>query len=701
MKTNHSHMHPRKESTLHRFNSAWRTALAALTATLALTLAYAAPSHATGTYLHQSCLISSDIADPYGGWQPVSYVTNGVGTINECSSTGLISTLSPLATVPLNASAGWTYNAPPNTMIARFATRFSGWTKPYDNVNRGLLHVVNAANTVGLAWTGTADPWRPLSFDWPELNTSSVTARVLCDAPTGHPGCTGDTGWTTLLSPKITLADDLPPAGGPTSGSLTTDTTLLGSEHLAYSASDVGGGVARLRLYVDGLPTTIDHVIDTNNGRCQITATENGAWTFPAPKPCPGSVNAEETIDTTTIPDGQHTITAKIVDAAQREGTLWTGSRRVANHPPVNTQLPSFRDDAAFANPLVGSEIVALNDGTWTGPGLTVTRAWAQCDGHGAFASCAAIPGATGLSYKPTADDAGHRLRLMVTATNVADSVTVASQPTGIIASPSSAEPLTPKPTPTDDGGKVITVVVPPAPVLPAVSVSATVDHALRGHVAGEAPGVGCPQDKATLKFEHVTGGAMKLGFGRASTAQVLLTCTSNGKPIEGAQLDIATKVGSKAAVAADVATDGAGHATLRLAKGASRAISVGYRMFADDPIARATATLKVSVNGRISLTGNRHHLRNGQAVTLRGKLLGGEIPKRGVTLAVQWKDGKKWRPFAQIKTTRKGTFSYAYRFIRSSGKITYSLRVQVTKGQVDYPYLPVAAKAVKVTVAS
>jgi hypothetical protein len=704
MKTNHPHMHPRKESTLHRSNPAWRTALAALTATLAMTLTYAAPSHAAGLYIHQSCLNPSDIADPYGGWQPASYGMNGVGTINECSSTGLTATVSPLAAIPLGASAGWTYTAPPNTTIARFTTRYSGWTKPYDNVNRGVMHVANAANAVGLTWTGSADPWHALGFDWTNLNTSSVTASVLCDAPAGHPGCTGDTGWTTLLTPKITLSDDLPPAGGATSGSLTTDTTLLGNERLAYAASDAGGGVARLRLYVDGQPTAIDHVIDTNNGRCQVTTIENGAWTFSAPKPCPGSVNAEETIDTTIIPDGQHTITAKVVDAAQREGTLWTGSRRVANHPPVNTQPPLYADQDPAVNPAVGKTITVASDGTWTGPDLNVSHTWAQCDAHGTISTCAAIPGASTLSYKPTSDDVGHRLRLLVTATNPADSVTAASQPTGIVTSPSSAEPLTPKPTPDSDsggGGKVITVVVPPAPVLPAVNVSATVDHALRGHVAGEAPGVGCPQDKATLKFEHVTGGAMKLGFGRASTAQVLLTCTSNGKPIEGAQLDIATKVGSKAAVAADVTTDGAGHATLRLAKGASRAISIGYRMFADDPIARATATLKVSVNGRISLTGNRRHLRNGQAVTLRGKLLGGEIPKRGVTLAVQWKDGKKWRPFAQIKTTRKGTFSYAYRFIRSSGKITYALRVQVTKGQVDYPYLPVAAKAVKVTVAS
>jgi hypothetical protein len=683
---------------LQLFNPARRAALAALTAAMALTLAHAAPSPAAGSYVHQSCMTPSDVVDAYGGWQPAAYAVSGIMSANQCSWGGLHSEMYPASGVPVGATAGWTYTAPPSTSIARFVANWSGWTQP-DEGNRGQIQVVNGAGTIGLAFEGGINADNKRTLDWDNLYTNSITARLRCEGGSGSPGCYGSIGWSSFYFPRITLADDVPPVGGATSGSVTTDTTLKGNETLAYAATDAGGGVARLRLYVDGQLSSVDHIIDTNNGHCQITSTDNGTWTFSSPKPCPGSVNAEESIDTTKIPDGPHTITAKVVDAAQREATLWTGSRLVANNPPVNTQLPSYRDDTTFANPLVGAAIVALNDGTWTGPGLTVTRAWAQCDGHGTLASCAAIPGATALSYTPTADDVGHRLRLMVTATNVADSVTVASPPTGIIASPSSAEPLTRKPSTTPAVPSV--VIVPLPPVLPAVSVSTTADHSFRGRVAGEANGVACPQDKATLKFEHVSGGQMKLGYGRASTAQVQLTCTSNGKAIEGAQLDIATKVGSKAAVAADVSTDGAGHATLRLAKGASRAISVGYRMFADDPVARATATLKVSVNGRISLSGNRRHLHNGQAVTLRGKLLGGEVPKRGVTMAVQWRDGMRWRPFAQIRTTRTGAFRYAYRFTRTRGKITYALRVQVSKGQVDYPYLPVASKAVKVTVAA
>jgi hypothetical protein len=225
------------------------------------------------------------------------------------------------------------------------------------------------------------------------------------------------------------------------------------------------------------------------------------------------------------------------------------------------------------------------------------------------------------------------------------------------------------------------------------------VSHTFIGRVAGERDGVACPNDKASLKFQHISGGRLKLRFGKAATAQVQLTCTESGKAIGGAKLEIATKIGNHPAVAADMTTDGAGHAVLRIAKGASRGVTVGYRMYTDDPIARATATLRVAADGQVSLKTNHKTVRNGRVVMLRGKLAGGEIPTRGVALAVQWKDGKKWRPFAQIKTNRKGAFAYAYKFTRTKKSVRYQLRVQITKGQVDYPYVPVASKAVKVKV--
>jgi hypothetical protein len=699
-------LHTKKESPLHPLTHVGRlkrARLAIALGALAIAFALTTPSHA-GTYIHKSCVTGGDLVDAYGGWQASAYSMAGNSNANNCPTGGIHSEMYPVAGIPIGAAVGWTYTAPPQTKIAHFVTEYAGWTKIYDDVNQGIVQFLNGAGNVGFVYNDRqATVSNRRTFGWGDVNTNAITVRVLCDGPNGHAGCAGSVGWMSLFNPKLYLADDLPPTVGAVTGSVTTDATLNGTEAINYSAADLGGGIARLRLYVDHQPTAVDHVINTNYGHCQIVGTENGTWIFSWPKPCPGAVNAEELIDSTAIADGQHTITLKVVDAAQQEATLWTGVRLVANHPPVNVQLPLYADQDPAVNPVVGHVISASSDGTWTGPSLNISRSWVQCDGHGTIASCAAIPEAAGLSYTPTAADVGHRLRLLVTATNPADSVTAYSSPTGIVTTPSSAEPMTPKPDSGKDGndgkdGSSGTSSI--APVLPGVSIGATVEHTFRGRIAGEPAGATCPQDRATLKFEHVRGGQVKLGFSKASSAQVQLTCTMTGKAIEGAQLNIATRVGTKPAVAADVTTDGAGHATLRLAKGAGRMVSVGYRMYADDPVARTTATLKVSVNGRVALKANRRHLRNGQAVTLLGSLRGGEVPARGVTLAVQWKDGHRWRPFAQIKTNRKGSFRYAYKFTRTTGRITYELRVQVTKGQVDYPYLATASKPVKVTVA-
>jgi hypothetical protein len=335
-----------------------------------------------------------------------------------------------------------------------------------------------------------------------------------------------------------------------------------------------------------------------------------------------------------------------------------------------------------------------------------MSHAWVRCDRGGN--NCVQIPDATTLSYTPTSDDLGHTLKLASTATNVAETVTVYSARSGEVTAPKSASDVTDKPSTGASGanaaagangssgsGGIVTL-----PGLTTHNTTNNSTHTVIGRIAGEPAGVACPGEKATLRFEHVEGGQVRLGHGKSSAAQLELTCTTTGKAITDAKLEIATKTGAQAAVASDVTTDGAGHAMIRLAGGASRGITVGYRMYSDDALARATATLKVLVDGRVTLKASRNHLRNGQAVTLRGGLAGGLIPKRGVSLAVQWKDGKRWRPFAQIKTNRNGRFGYAYRFTRTNRKITYRLRVQIVSGQVDYPYMSVSSKPVTVTVA-
>jgi hypothetical protein len=674
-------------------------ALAALSAVVPMALvtpgsAEAAPT--PGQYQVISCSDNSGaampIGDSAGGWTPAMTASTGnYGYANNCGTSGLYLWMSGSTSINRGESAMWTWTAPSGTSIAAFSAYYSSTTRASDGSNWGTFGLGGSqsgtiASDIGAG--SVAGHWVTKTA----MSDASVTAQISC-AGTGASCPQYQTiANANILQAQITINDPDAPLTGNAAGAAISDTTWKASEPLTFTASDAGSGVARFRLYLDGAPA-IDQIINDNAGRCVATDT-GGILRYQYPHPCLTTVTPTQSIDTTTLADGQHTIAAKAVDASGRESTIYSASKLIANHPPVNTAVPAFVGAGAPANPLAGQPVSMSHHGSWSGPTLSYVEAWQRCDANGA--NCAQIPGTTSLVYTPTSDDIGHRLRYAVTASNPADSVTAYSIVTGVVTAPSSTDAPVVKPgDPTGGGASTATTV----PGLPG-GTTGHVDHLLIGHVAGEPAGTACPQDKATLVLQHIAGDTMKLRYGRAATAQLQLTCSTTGAAIADADLQIATKSGSRPVVASDVSTDGAGHATLRLAKGASRAITVAYRMYTDDPLARATATLTVLVTGKVSLTASKKYLHNGQAVTLRGALAGGLIPTRGVNLAVQWKDGKRWRPFAQIRTDRRGAYKYAYQFTRTTKKVVYRLRIQVSTGQLDYPFEATVSKTVGVSVA-
>jgi len=96
---------------------------------------------------------------------------------------------------------------------------------------------------------------------------------------------------------------------------------------------------------------------------------------------------------------------------------------------------------AVTGSALVGEELTA-DAGTWTGGATSFTFQWQRCDSAGN--GCADITNATARSYGVRTVDAGHRMRVEVTAKNASSSATAASDPTAVVRSSS-----TPTPTPT------------------------------------------------------------------------------------------------------------------------------------------------------------------------------------------------------------------------------------------------------------
>jgi Ig domain of plant-specific actin-binding protein len=111
----------------------------------------------------------------------------------------------------------------------------------------------------------------------------------------------------------------------------------------------------------------------------------------------------------------------------------------VSSAVPSNTSLPSISGAARDGSVLFASH------GTWTNGPTSFAYTWQRCDTAGG--SCSAIAGATSRRYTLTSADVGHRVRVVVTASNGSGSGTAASRPTDVVQASGQAPKNTVAPT--------------------------------------------------------------------------------------------------------------------------------------------------------------------------------------------------------------------------------------------------------------
>jgi hypothetical protein len=120
-----------------------------------------------------------------------------------------------------------------------------------------------------------------------------------------------------------------------------------------------------------------------------------------------------------------------------------------SNVAPKNTAKP-----AIGGNPQVGEELT--NDhGVWTGGVRSFAYQWQRCDTAGN--GCIDVTGATGSSYGVRALDAGHTMKVVVTATNLAGSAKAVSDATRVVLT-ASAPPTQPAATNHRPSIRILTV---------------------------------------------------------------------------------------------------------------------------------------------------------------------------------------------------------------------------------------------------
>lgn len=619
---------------------------------VALCLCLCAGTASAGSYTHLACG-GADVADAGSGWFAMQ-LQAPVGTtqaVNGCGTGGgLGAELTPTDDAAVNpgVGVGWRYVPPVNTRIQSAALTVRGWGTVFWQMSTQFVLAADAEVRFQLDGVAGSAGWPAQTASTGPINAGSLQALLRC-APSSLPCKTQyNLGWMDIRNLGVVLTDDNAPlVTGPVTGSLASSQVVDGSVSVAFPVTDAGGGLREVQLFSDGVRVARAAVAD---GACTPIAGVDGAWVFAAARPCPTAASVAPSFDTRLVADGPHTLAVKVVDAAGNVTTVYTAAKIVANAPPVNTAAPQFARADLAAAPLI-AEPLRVDAGTWTGPNLTFSYEWQRCAADGE--PCIPIADASAPSYNPIRADEGKRLRVAVTARN-AVAVTRFSPQTGVVRS---------------------------APL------QAGTSEFGRGGVNGTPEGGdACPGDDARLTAPALRDGVVRLGFRSRVRVRVRLTCAADGRPIGNAALRTTTQTaGDPDPGTGLVRTDGDGRAELSFDGRASRTVVLTYRLYASDDVSRATLTIRAFVRGRMTLTARQR----GASAVFRGRVLGGQVPARGVSVQLQWRDGQQWRPVAMLKTDRTGRYRYTYRFSSRARGFRYAFRTVVTPGQTDYPFLP------------
>ena len=131
-------------------------------------------------------------------------------------------------------------------------------------------------------------------------------------------------------------------------------------------------------------------------------------------------------------------VTARNSDGRSSAASAPTGVIAAAGSVPTNSSPPTISGTPQ------DNQTLTASSGSWGGSDpKTYTYTWQRCDQNGN--NCSGI--ATGQSYKLTSHEVGHRLLVVVTATNSAGSASAESAATAVIAAAGSAPKNTSAPT--------------------------------------------------------------------------------------------------------------------------------------------------------------------------------------------------------------------------------------------------------------
>jgi hypothetical protein len=159
------------------------------------------------------------------------------------------------------------------------------------------------------------------------------------------------------------------------------------------------------------------------------------------------------------------------------------------------------------------------------------------------------------------------------------------------------------------------------------------------------------------------------------------------GAPMKGAMIELrqqASYPGARNVLAATTTTDAKGGWKLRVQRGPSRLVTVGYRSRSNNPTFATQLQYRETVAAGVRLSAPRR-ARPGTTFAFRGALAGGYIPPGGALISLEIFFAGEWREIALLRTNRRGAFAYRYTFA-AIGPATYRFRAQLPH-TIGYPF--------------
>jgi hypothetical protein len=306
-----------------------RSALAGMTvlvlaAAMAL-LALVPPgtASAAGDYRVWSCRDAAGASLATDAWIPFGNVANPLAHSDTCAAAGgwLGAQMIDPADYAGGALTGYWLTAPPGTSITGYRVEMAGRTSSPPggtHFELGLLLGGDPLVATGNGCNTDLDPctFGDLAAAWNDpanvftasaLSLDGLSFAATCTAPSAciaGANASPYPAFGRLYRSQVVLADPQAPIVGALGGSAAADGVLSGRRTVIADVSDVGGGVWRAQLVVDG--TVVDQI--DGQGRC--------AQPFTSVAPCPNALQERFELDTTALADGPHQLVVRAWDAA-------------------------------------------------------------------------------------------------------------------------------------------------------------------------------------------------------------------------------------------------------------------------------------------------------------------------------------------------------------------------------------------------